>query len=393
MKKSLLVVTGILIVLFALSSVSANAQFIAELPNTGFQLLYGDVSLDGSVSTGDAVILLKYCIGIDDFSAMQYINGDVNCDGNITTADAGVLLKHVAGIVKSLPFVPDVANSASDIAFKNYTFPKDYERLPYGRSYALQGLITSKYALTKIRIKITDRNTGRIEIDKSVSFDKQQNILSYNTRSSTDAIDNYIRFSTLTTGDKCLRVICDNTIKSDLVVYEASFRVGFVFSEIANYCYSTDDRISASEARKMLTLLNSLNFYADDGAKIIEKAVGYLGKKYSEMDCSKFVQTAVKNGIDVSLPRTSYEQALYCVNNDLMVDYSELKAGDLIFMGRYDCDCGRYHEIHHSALYVGRYDGVDYIMESSSSIGGVVMRRMWGKSSNTWFIDSYARVG
>lgn len=390
--KNLYVIIAILPVIVLLFVCTTAFAAPGDNPLGKYQMIYGDVTLDGEVSTGDASNLLMYCVGASEFNAMQFINGDVNCDARVNTADAGIILKHMAGMVKELPYSPNQTDSSAEFSFTNRTFPNSGDRLPFGRSYALNGTISSQYALKSVTVRITDLNSGNAEIDKTVTFRTSDKVTYYNTQNSSNAIDNYIKFSMLTTGKKQIKVICSNSVSTDVVVYDAVFRMGFSFDEVADYCYDRSDKASASEARKILLILNSLDFTKDDGAKVIKTGVGYLGKRYSEMDCSKFVQTSVLNALGFKLPRVSVEQAVFCKDNGYLIEMSEMKPGDIIFMSKTDCDCGRYHEVHHSALYIGNYDEIDYIIESASSLNGVVMRRIWGLSSGKWIIDSVARV-
>lgn len=124
------------------------------------------------------------------------------------------------------------------------------------------------------------------------------------------------------------------------------------------------------------------------GAAIIDEAKLHLGKSYSTMDCSKFVQTTYL-AMGVQLPRTAAEQARWCVNNNVMIGKGQLQPGDLIFWRQSPCSCGgacnRYMGIHHVGIYVG--DG--YIIDSTPSKSGVSVQKLWETSS--WKIIGYAR--
>ena len=64
---------------------------------------YGDTDSDGSLTTEDAVIILKICIGALDMPAENTADGfspaDANKSGGITTADATFVLKVTAGML------------------------------------------------------------------------------------------------------------------------------------------------------------------------------------------------------------------------------------------------------------------------------------------------------
>lgn len=124
-------------------------------------------------------------------------------------------------------------------------------------------------------------------------------------------------------------------------------------------------------------------------------ATGRLGDPYSQsrrgsgdyVDCSYLTQWAYRQ-IGLSIPGTAAEQARYCANNGYEIPASQLQKGDLIFWQRKGCDCGRYGEIHHVAIYLG--DG--QIVEASSSQGGVITNSMWGDDGiGSWQIAMCAR--
>lgn len=125
-------------------------------------------------------------------------------------------------------------------------------------------------------------------------------------------------------------------------------------------------------------------------------ALTRIGDPYSQsrrgtgryVDCSYLTQWAYgQNGL--TLPATAAEQARWCVNNGYVIPKSEIQAGDLVFWQRYDCNCGRYDEIHHVGIYLG--DG--RVVEASSSRGQVVVNDLWGEEEDgdNWQLAFFAR--
>ncbi len=120
------------------------------------------------------------------------------------------------------------------------------------------------------------------------------------------------------------------------------------------------------------------------GAKIARAAVEKLGVSYDTMDCSQMAQAVYKaNGIRIS--RTSGTQA------EDMAQYERAdgkpRVGDLIFLSFPSwrtCSCGevcrRYRQVHHTALYLGNVDGTDYVVDSSSYFGHVIIRAYSGST-------------
>lgn len=359
---------------------------------SGYQLVYGDANTDGEINAGDSVSILSYCTGTKSPNAMQLLNADVNCDNKVNIQDAIILLRYTAGLVSDLPVTDEAVFDGESFSFYNSTFPENGMRISYNKSYSLNGTVMSDYPIRLVRVKITDVSSGNVEIDKAIHFNVNDNMKCYNTATSPNAIDNCIKFASLSTGEKKIQVLCNNTKETNIAVYESNFRVGFSYSEVAGYVYTSGDCVSQEEARKVLALLNTLDCTRDRAAKVVTESISNLGESYGTMDCSRFVQLTIRNSLGLDIPRTSEEQAIYCRSNGYNVPFESRQIGDILFMRDTGCDCGRYHEIHHSAIYLGEHDGTEYIIESSSSLGGVIIRRIWGTGGGRWLIDSVGRL-
>lgn len=118
--------------------------------------------------------------------------------------------------------------------------------------------------------------------------------------------------------------------------------------------------------------------------KMLRRAVEKVGTPYSSMDCSQLAKYAYKT-MGMSIPRVSDDQA------KAMADYKresgKPEKGDLCFMKfpsvvKCPCEgsCRRYQQVHHSALYLGQIEGRTYVVDSSSTIGNVIIREFY---SNT----------
>ncbi len=85
----------------------------------------------------------------------------------------------------------------------------------------------------------------------------------------------------------------------------------------------------------------------------------------------------------------SVTQAKYCFDHGYFIQKSDLVPGDLIFWTKNSCHCGRWHEIHHVAIYIGN----GRIIEAISSKGCVVINDIWGEGSGgKWQILYYAHT-
>ena len=331
----------------------------------------------------DVVYIMKYSCEMIEFNDKQEDNADVNCDGQINTTDAVVVMKYNIGMCESLPYIIQPI-------FQNYSFPQSNERINYNRSKTLRGEIKTSAPLKQVSVVITNLYTGEDEVVECVNFDLDDCVRFYDTSRSTPSIDSKVKFASLSTGQKKIKLMCSTATEENTVLYERTFNVGFSYSEVADHVYYGSSK-SPENARNVLKLLNSLD-YNDDGAKIIACSMKYAGEVYSKLDCSRFVQTTIRKSLNIDLPRISCDQAVYCTENGYNVPYENRKTGDLMFTSNLECNCGRYHEIHHSSIYIGKINNIEYIIESTSSLNGVVIRQLWGNDGGNWLIDTVARI-
>ncbi|MBQ8942735.1 MAG: dockerin type I repeat-containing protein [Firmicutes bacterium] len=64
-------------------------------------VLLGDVNGDGSVTLGDATVIMKHKGGVEGFATLtetQQTAADVNLDGAVTLGDATIIMKHKGGV-------------------------------------------------------------------------------------------------------------------------------------------------------------------------------------------------------------------------------------------------------------------------------------------------------
>jgi len=62
----------------------------------------GDVNGDGSIDATDAMIILRYAVGLEELTPEQFGFADVNGDGFVDATDAMIILRYVAGLIDSL---------------------------------------------------------------------------------------------------------------------------------------------------------------------------------------------------------------------------------------------------------------------------------------------------
>lgn len=117
------------------------------------------------------------------------------------------------------------------------------------------------------------------------------------------------------------------------------------------------------------------------GTSIVEYALSRLGDPYSMelrgqgnyIDCSGLTQWAYAQA-GIGIPWTAAEQARYCVENNKVIDASQLLPGDLIFWSYPNSSRvkDRFMAIGHVAIYAGN----GMMVEAAPSAGGVVYREV-----------------
>jgi len=76
----------------------APARYIDTLVVAAGAAIVGDVDGDGSITTGDALIILRSLVGLPIVAGAVIANGDANCDSRVTAADAQLILQLDIGI-------------------------------------------------------------------------------------------------------------------------------------------------------------------------------------------------------------------------------------------------------------------------------------------------------
>ena len=77
---------------------SDGKNIVADTTITAQYLLLGDTNFDGAVNTGDAVMILRSCVGLVELSDDQKLAADMSGDGIINTGDAVAVLRFYVGL-------------------------------------------------------------------------------------------------------------------------------------------------------------------------------------------------------------------------------------------------------------------------------------------------------
>ena len=85
-------------------SIRVNEQTttVVNIGNTP-SILYGDVSLNGEVTSYDAALVAQHVVGIITLDSTQLIRADVSGNGTVSSLDAALIAQYVVGIITKFP--------------------------------------------------------------------------------------------------------------------------------------------------------------------------------------------------------------------------------------------------------------------------------------------------
>lgn len=144
---------------------------------------------------------------------------------------------------------------------------------------------------------------------------------------------------------------------------------------------NSGETIGASQYQAIVDAISDAN-----GKAVVEFVLSKVGYPYSQAyrdtgayyDCSSLAYYAWKRaGVDISYggATTAAAEGQYCYDNNLLVEYSDMQPGDLIFYSY--GNNGRFKNITHVAVYVGD----SKVVEAANERIGVVYRPVHGRGS------------
>lgn len=173
---------------------------------------------------------------------------------------------------------------------------------------------------------------------------------------------------------------CKVKVISNPIVKKTKDGTRIVGADYTDNVYQLYTLLSDEYEDKVREYINALG--TDTNEKIVKYAAQYMGVGYSSLDCSELTRAAYK-AAGVSIKGRSDLQAKRYARRAL--DHHEYQPGDLLFFRTpdgEDCPCSnscyRYMGIHHVGIYVGKIDGIHYIIDSSSTLQKVVCRQWDG---------------
>lgn len=147
----------------------------------------------------------------------------------------------------------------------------------------------------------------------------------------------------------------------------------------SDFCYGSTTILSSVSSKANVTD-SSGKYYIDCStlSALAYRCITYSDSKYTDWSKTNSARTS-KYSYAVELPRTSAEQARYCIEQGWVLpkeywgdNFSKLQAGDLVFYSekptsKVNTWGTRFMRVGHVALVVGKENGVIYIYESTSN--------------------------
>ncbi len=98
------VVVGLNLGSAVITATTTDGEFLASVTvYVSSNAPLGDVNNDGAVDAGDALLILRYSVGLIALSDAQKAVADVNGDGEIDAGDAVLMLRYDAGLIDEFP--------------------------------------------------------------------------------------------------------------------------------------------------------------------------------------------------------------------------------------------------------------------------------------------------
>lgn len=96
------------------SYVDYTAPVISDVGVDISTVYYGDADLDGMIGPKDSAAILRYCVGLQQFTEEQMLAADANRDGNVDVRDAGKILRYCLGLDSVAQDVTKLTITVSD---------------------------------------------------------------------------------------------------------------------------------------------------------------------------------------------------------------------------------------------------------------------------------------
>lgn len=294
--------------------------------------------------------------------------------------------KYEYGVVKDLTFLlPTVVVDSfySRIIFKT---PKDSEPMKYYQSKivylqgtdCLNGQLIPKADTTYNIIVMPNAN-------KDLTSEKY-----YGSVTGVSSGGNYKEFTTFVGGIKVAEIAQTYLNQTGLRYGEFTFTINLEPTNFPN-------NMSGNLNKWYDSSVNKANI---DGSSLVMLAylgITYKNSAYNNHSLKKLVKNT-NYSWTFKFPRIASEQARYCIqkgwvlNEADLTDFTNLKAGDLLFYDSDTFDNERFMNISHVAICVGEVDGVMSLIEATICENGVRVKSVESTTSDKLLFVARPRI-
>ncbi len=327
--------------------------------------LIGDCDGNGELQAADATRILRHIVNLERLSSEGWYAADANRNGEIDANDAASVLRHVV------------------------------------RLQRISGELTNlPPMISNLRLSVIEAELmpGK-ELEVTVSFDSNGAVPDLSLYCSNETVVS----ASLSGSSLTIRALtaCEATVSlSDRVSHcyaKTRIVVGefdpALYSQITTGLYSSEfDTPDDPLAMSLYQYIVSLDPSAPS-TQIIFAGLRLMGTAYNVLDCSNYTRQAYADAGYGSLIVAGSDNQIRKFRNDgCLNDFPFTSTGGFDCVGMKPAYVFLWvdsrGEGNHSALYLGNINGVDWILESATSIGGVGIRRLW--TTGTWQLKYFA---
>ena len=313
-------------------------------------------------------------------------NPDTSIDATTVSIVMQANKKYTYGIVKELTFLlPTVVADSfySRIIFKT---PKDSEPIKYSQSKivylqgtdCINGQLIPKADTTYNIIVMPNAN-------KELTSEKY-----YGSVTGISNGGSYKEFTTFVGGAKVSEIAQTYLNQTGLRYGEFSFTINLEPTNFPN-------NMSGNLNKWYDSSVNKANI---DGSSLVMLAylgITYKNSAYNNHSLKKLVKNT-NYSWTFKFPRIASEQARYCIqkgwvlNEADLTNFTNLKAGDLLFYDSDTFDNERFMNISHVAICVGEVDGVMSLIEATICENGVRVKSVESTTSDKLLFVARPRI-
>lgn len=335
-------------------------------------VLIGDCNGDGSVSSADASMILRYLVGMANSSEHMSLVADTDGNGTINANDASLILRCLIGLAK-------VSGTVEVTVYADELVLPESATLYVGNQLTLELCYSPDNADVSFSAAVENESIATAAITNGS--------VTINGVSIGETILHVSETVSGLGGDITINVVDIPANETELYAQIVLGLYGTAYGELTSSEVKTADAVYA-----FVTSLNPDDPYTE----VILAGIALCGTSYDDLDCSNFTRQAYRDcgygskyicaGSENQIQLFRKRDVLYEIEfSSGNVVYDKIRSG-YVLLWVSDEGVGN-----HSAIYLGKINGKHYLLESSSSKGGVGINVNWN-SYGSWKLKYYADV-